>query len=98
FFRHERRWLAICAWFFILAAVGCSSTGNTGQGGASATGGAGGVSATGGEGGTSATGGEGGAPVTCSPGQDLCGGACTDLTKDPANCGKCSNPCAVGEV
>ncbi len=32
----------------------------------------------------------------CPAGQTLCGGACTDLTTDAANCGQCGNACATG--
>jgi hypothetical protein len=32
----------------------------------------------------------------CSTGLTICSGACVDLTKDPANCGKCGSTCPSG--
>ena len=34
----------------------------------------------------------------CQVGQDCCGGACIDVTSDPANCGSCNAACAPGET
>jgi hypothetical protein len=33
----------------------------------------------------------------CPNGQTSCGGICTDLTSDPANCGACGTACNVGD-
>jgi hypothetical protein len=32
----------------------------------------------------------------CPAGKTCCGGSCVDLESDPAHCGTCDNPCAVG--
>jgi len=32
-------------------------------------------------------------PLICPPGQTICGGTCTDLNKDPMNCGACGVSC-----
>lgn len=36
--------------------------------------------------------------VTCAPGLEVCAGACTDLSMDPANCGGCGNTCNAGDT
>ncbi|MFO0607623.1 MAG: MXAN_6577-like cysteine-rich protein [Polyangiales bacterium] len=36
--------------------------------------------------------------VACLPGQVVCGGSCTDLQSDPANCGACATRCAAGQT
>src|SRR4051812_4282358 len=36
--------------------------------------------------------------VTCPDTQQLCGSVCSDLNKDPENCGGCGNACAAGQV
>lgn len=33
----------------------------------------------------------------CFGGQKLCGGVCTEVELDPANCGSCGNQCGLGE-
>jgi hypothetical protein len=33
---------------------------------------------------------------TCSPGLEVCDGACVDTTNDPVHCGECGNDCAAG--
>jgi hypothetical protein len=34
----------------------------------------------------------------CPPGQDLCGGSCTDVSIDARHCGACSHACGTGEA
>jgi hypothetical protein len=34
---------------------------------------------------------------SCAAGQTLCGGACTSLQTDPANCGDCAHACAASD-
>ncbi|MHB8416575.1 MAG: hypothetical protein ACYDCL_00765 [Myxococcales bacterium] len=34
--------------------------------------------------------------AACSAGETVCGGACTDLLADPANCGACGSVCSSG--
>src|SRR5262245_20417844 len=74
------------------------SVGSSGSVVSSGAGGSGGSSGSvvsgsaGGSGGSSSAGGSGG----CAAGEVDCGGGCTDLETDPANCGACGVACGPG--
>src|SRR5262245_23599823 len=77
-------------------AGGSSAAGTSGSagdtGGAGTSGGAGTTGAAG------ATGqaGTGGAPCSVSPGDQVCGGNCTNVFRDTYNCGRCGVVCGPG--
>ena len=85
---HSPSWRAGAAVLFLTmaAAVGCGSSTNLTGGGGDDTG----------PGGTDTATPDGGG--TCSGDQKVCGGACTSVQFDPANCGDCSKKCGAGEV